>query len=149
MSSHPTIPTASESRSHPAHTPARKKILVVDDDAEVVELICFNLKKAGFSIGTANDGIDALKKARSLMPDLILLDLMLPGLDGFAICEILRRDTVTAAIPIIMLTALSSELSRLAGMDCGANDYITKPFSPRLLVARVVKLLRQVASPDS
>jgi DNA-binding response OmpR family regulator len=114
---------------------------VVDDDAEVVELICFNLKKAGFSIGTANDGIDALKKARSLMPDLILLDLMLPGLDGFAICEILRRDTVTAAIPIIMLTALSSELSRLAGMDCGANDYITKPFSPRLLVARVEKFL--------
>jgi Response regulators consisting of a CheY-like receiver domain and a winged-helix DNA-binding domain len=122
---------------------------VVDDDAEVVELICFNLKKAGFSIGTANDGIDALKKARSLMPDLIVLDLMLPGLDGFAICEILRRDTVTAAIPIIMLTALSSELSRLAGMDCGANDYITKPFSPRLLVARVEKLLRQVASPGS
>jgi DNA-binding response OmpR family regulator len=71
---------------------------------------------------------------------------MLPGLDGFAICEILRRDTVTAAIPIIMLTALSSELSRLAGMDCGANDYITKPFSPRLLVARVEKFLRQCPS---
>ncbi len=119
----------------------REKILIIEDDAEVVELLCFNLKKAGFAIGTALDGIDALKKARSIAPDLILLDLMLPELDGFAVCEILRRDTATASIPIIMLTALSSELGRLAGLDCGATDYITKPFSPRLLVTRIERLL--------
>jgi DNA-binding response OmpR family regulator len=119
----------------------RKKILVVDDDADIVELLCFNLKKAGFAIGTATDGIEALKKAHSLAPDLILLDLMMPELDGFAVCEILRRDSVTANIPIIMLTALSSELSRMAGLGSGANDYVAKPFSPGVLVARIEKLL--------
>src|SRR5437762_9532574 len=114
-----------------------KKILVVDDDAELVELIGFNLKKAGYAIGTAFNGVEALKKARSILPDLILLDLMLPELDGFAVCEILRRDAATASIPIIMLTALSSELGRLAGLGSGANDYVSKPFSPRLLLTRV------------
>ena len=118
-----------------------KKILVVDDDADVVELVCFNLKKAGYAIGTAFNGVDALRKARSILPDLILLDLMLPELDGFAVCEILRRDSTTASIPIIMLTALSSELGRLAGLSTGANDYVSKPFSPRVLLTRVEKLL--------
>ena len=120
----------------------RKKILVVDDDAELVELLSFNLKKAGFAIGTAFDGIEALKKARSIAPDLILLDLMLPELDGFAVCEILRRNAATASIPVIMLTALSGELGRLAGMDSGANDYVTKPFSPKQLVSKVDQLLK-------
>src|SRR5579864_1498702 len=105
-----------------------KKILVVDDDADVVELLCFNLKKAGFAIGTAFNGVEALKKARSIAPDLILLDLMLPELDGFAVCEILRRDPATASIPIIMVTALSTQLARLAGLEAGANAYVTKPF---------------------
>jgi DNA-binding response OmpR family regulator len=126
----------------------RKKILVVDDDADIVDLLCFNLKKAGFAIGTAADGIEALKKARSIRPDLILLDLMMPELDGFAVCEILRRDSVTAGIPIIMLTALSSELSRLAGMSSGANEYVAKPFSPGALVARIEKLLRGSSAAD-
>jgi len=121
----------------------RKKILVVDDDADIVELLSFNLKKAGFAIGTAGDGIEALKKARSIAPDLILLDLMLPELDGFAVCEILRRDAATASIPVIMLTALSTELGRLAGLDSGANDYITKPFSPKQLVSKVDHLLKK------
>src|SRR5262245_16737076 len=120
----------------------RKKILVVDDDADWVELISFNLKKAGFSIGTALNGIEALKKARSIAPDLILLDLKLPELDGFAVCEILRRDAATASIPIVMLTALTGEMPRLAGMDCGATDYLTKSFSPKLLVERVANLLK-------
>jgi DNA-binding response OmpR family regulator len=115
----------------------RKKILVVEDDADLVELLCFNLKKAGFAIGTATDGVEALKKARSVVPDLILLDLMLPELDGFAVCEILRRDPATASIPIIMLTAVSSELARLAGLESGANDYITKPFSLKDLLGRI------------
>jgi DNA-binding response OmpR family regulator len=118
-----------------------KKILVVDDDAELVELLCFNLKKAGYAIGTALNGVEALKKARSIRPDLILLDLMLPELDGFAVCEILRRDTATASIPILMLTALSTELGRLAGLDAGATDYLAKPFSPKALIARIQELL--------
>jgi two-component system, OmpR family, alkaline phosphatase synthesis response regulator PhoP len=120
----------------------QKKILVVDDDEELIELVRFNLKKAGFAIGTAMNGVEALKKARSLSPDLILLDLMLPELDGFAVCEILRRDSATSSTPIIMLTALSSQLGRLAGLDCGATDYVTKPFSARQLVSKVEQLLR-------
>ena len=121
----------------------RKKILLVDDDADILELLSFNLKKAGFAIGTAADGIEALKKARSIAPDLILLDLLMPELDGFAVCEILRRDKTTASIPIIMLTALTSELSRLTGMDCGANAYLTKPFSVRQLVSKVDDFLKK------
>jgi two-component system, OmpR family, alkaline phosphatase synthesis response regulator PhoP len=119
----------------------RKKILVVDDDAELIELMRFNLKNAGFSIGTALNGLEALKKARSIVPDLIVLDLMMPELDGFAVCEILRRDRSTASIPILMLTALSSELGRLTGFECGATDYLTKPFSLKSVVARVQSLL--------
>jgi len=128
----------------------RKKILVVDDDAELVELISFNLKQAGYSIGTANNGVDAIKKARSLEPNLIVLDVMMPELDGFAVCEILRRDSTTAAIPILMLTALSSELGRVAGLGSGASDFVTKPFSPRVLVQRIDELLEKTAnSPQS
>ncbi len=124
----------------------RKKILVVDDDPEVVELVTFNLKKAGFSVGTATDGVEAVRKACSLAPDVILLDLMLPELDGFAVCEVLRRDPVTAAIPIIMVTAWASELARVTGLGTGADEYVTKPFSPRDLVARVQKLARPTAT---
>lgn len=125
----------------------QKKILVVDDDSELVELLRFNLKKAGYSIGTAFNGVDALKKARSLVPDLIILDLAMPELDGFAVCEILRRDDSTRAIPIIMLTALSSELGRLAGLESGATEYLTKPFSPRAIVERVHGLLEVSSKP--
>ncbi len=114
---------------------------MVEDDTEMVDLLRFNLQKAGFAIATATDGIEALKKVRSLAPDLILLDLMLPELDGFSVCEILRRDPETASIPIIMLTALSNELARMTGLASGANDYFSKPFSPRQLVPRVKDLL--------
>ena len=122
-----------------------QRILVVEDDADLLELLRFNLKKAGFSVGTAVDGVEALKKARSLLPDLILLDLMLPELDGFAVCEILRRDSALASVPVIMLTALSSQLARLNGLAAGANDYITKPFNLGDLVGRVEALLRPAA----
>jgi DNA-binding response OmpR family regulator len=125
----------------------RKRILVVEDDLEQSELLCFNLKKAGFAIGTAVDGIQALKKARSLLPDLILLDLMLPEMDGFAVCEILRRDPATASVPIIMLTALSSELARINGLALGAADYITKPFNLKDLVKRIRRVAEGVARP--
>ena len=119
----------------------RKKILVVDDDADLIELIRFNLKRAGFSIGTASNGLEALKKARSIRPDLIVLDLMMPELDGFAVCEILRREKATCSIPIIILTALSGELGRMSGFECGATEYLTKPFSPKAVVARIQNLL--------
>ena len=119
----------------------RKKILVVEDDVELVELLSYQLKKAGFAIGTAMDGIEALKKARSVTPDLILLDLMLPELDGFAVCEILRRDAATASIPIIMVTALSTHLARLAGLEAGANAYVTKPFEFKGLLNQIKALL--------
>jgi two-component system, OmpR family, alkaline phosphatase synthesis response regulator PhoP len=119
----------------------RKKILVVDDNPDLVELLRFNLKRAGFATGTAANGVEALRKVCSISPDLILLDLMLPELDGFAVCEILRRDAAPASIPIIILPAVSGELARVAGLECGANDYLTKPFSPRDLLARVEALL--------
>ncbi len=117
------------------------RILVVEDDPDQVELLRFNLKRAGFSVGTAADGIEGLKKARSIAPDLILLDLLLPELNGFAVCEILRRDPATAAIPILVLTALSSSFSRLVGLEAGAHDYLTKPFSPKVLLTRINQLL--------
>lgn len=123
----------------------RKKILVVDDDADLVELLTFNLKEAGFAVGTALNGVEALRKVRSIAPDLILLDAMMPELDGFAVCEILRRDPATVATPIIMLTALSSELGRLAGIGAGASEFMPKPFSPRVLVARIREMLAQVS----
>ena len=119
------------------------KILVVEDDIEMVELLCFKLKTEGYALGTATNGIEALKKARSIRPDLILLDLMLPELDGFAVCDTLRRDAKTASIPIIMLTAMSSQLARLNGLDAGANVYITKPFSPKYLLQWIQALLQR------
>jgi DNA-binding response OmpR family regulator len=119
----------------------QKKILLVEDDGDLIELLSFNLKASGFSVGTAKDGVEGLKKARTLAPDLILLDLMLPELDGFAVCEILRRDPLTATIPIVILTAWSSELARLTVLHAGANAFLTKPFSPRRLVARVQQMI--------
>jgi len=119
----------------------RNRVLVVEDDQDLVELLDFNLRSAGFSTSTASNGVEALQMARSVLPDLILLDLMLPELDGFAVCEILRREPATASVPIIILTAMSSELARFTGLECGANDYITKPFSPKQLVSRVGQML--------
>ena len=125
----------------------RKKLLVVEDDASLLELLRLNLKAAGFSVATARNGIDALKKARSVLPDLILLDLVLPELDGFAVCETLRRDPATSSKPVIVVTGLSSELSRLAGMECGASDYVSKPVSPKELVSKIKHWLSQPSPP--
>jgi len=121
----------------------KSKVLVVDDEPDALELIEFNLKAAGFDIVTALDGAEALRKARSVVPNLIVLDLMLPEVDGLEVCKILRRDPATSAIPVIMLTAKASELDRVLGLELGADDYITKPFSPRELVLRVKNLLRR------
>jgi DNA-binding response OmpR family regulator len=119
----------------------RPRILVVDDDPEVMVLLRLALKGAGFSVASAKDGVGALKQARSLLPELILLDVVLPELDGFSVCETLRRDRDTAHIPIIMLTGLSSELNRYAGLDCGADDYLAKPIDLQQLLGRVQKLI--------
>ena len=121
----------------------RSKILVVDDEPEAVELLEFNLKQAGFDVISAEDGAEALKKARSALPSLIVLDLMLPEVDGLEVCKMLRRDQTTARIPIIMLTAKAAEMDRIVGLELGAEDYITKPFSPRELVLRVKKALQR------
>lgn len=119
------------------------KILVVDDEPDAVELISFNLKGAGFDVVTAADGAEALQSARAHGPNLILLDLMLPEVDGLEVCKLLRRDPATAGIPIIMLTARAAEIDRVLGLELGADDYVTKPFSPRELVLRVKKLLER------
>jgi phosphate regulon transcriptional regulator PhoB len=117
------------------------KILVVDDEPDAVELVAFNLKAAGYDVVTAVEGDEALKKARMQLPDLIVLDWMLPEVDGLEVCKILRRDSATSAIPIVMLTAKAAEIDRVLGLELGADDYVTKPFSPRELVLRVKKLL--------
>ena len=119
----------------------RSKILVVDDEPEAVELVEFNLQQAGYEVISAADGAEALLKSRARKPNLIVLDLMLPEMSGLEVCKTLRRDPATAGIPIIMLTARAAEIDRVLGLELGADDYITKPFSPRELVLRVKKIL--------
>jgi len=119
------------------------RILVVDDEPDVLELIEFNLKAAGFEVATAVDGEEALKKARSAPPELIILDIMLPEIDGMQVCKTLKREPATASIPIILLTAKAAEIDRVLGLELGADDYVTKPFSPRELILRVKGLLRR------
>ena len=121
----------------------RKKILIVEDNSEMLELQRLALKEAGYIPITASNGVEALKKARTAAPDLVLLDLVLPELDGFAVCESLRRDSATAKLPIIVLTGLSSEFTKLAGMEAGANEYVTKPASPSELLSKIAYWLEQ------
>ena len=118
-------------------------ILIVDDEPDTLELIEFTLTAAGFRCLTAGDGTEALRKARDFHPQLIILDLMIPEIDGLEVCKLLRRDVNTASIPIIMLTAKASEIDRVLGLELGANDYLTKPFSPRELVLRIKNLLKK------
>jgi len=127
----------------------KAKILVVDDEPDVLHLVQYNLNAADYDVVTASDGEQALKKVRAAPPDLIILDLMLPELDGLEVCKILRRDQTTASIPIIMLTAKAAEMDRVLGLELGADDYVTKPFSPRELVLRVKRLLRSGAGPEA
>ena len=127
----------------------KPRILVVDDEPDALELIQYNMKTAGYDVVTAADGEEALKKARSSNPSLVILDVMLPEVDGLEVCKSLRRDPVTAAIPIIMLTAKAAEIDRVLGLELGADDYLTKPFSPRELVLRVKSLLRRRAPAEA
>jgi two-component system phosphate regulon response regulator PhoB len=125
---------------------ARKQILIVEDEDDVLELLRFNLTKEGFSVATATRGEDGLKAVAQKRPDLILLDLMLPGLSGLDVCRQLRKDPKTAGIPIIMVTAKGEEADIVVGLEVGADDYVTKPFSIKVLISRIrVALRRQQA----
>ena len=121
----------------------QKTILVVDDEPHIIEIVCDYLKQAGFRVITANDGQMALTMARHEQPDLIVLDLLLPEMDGLDVCRILRQDPGLGAVPIVMLTARIEEIDKLIGLELGADDYVTKPFSPREVVARVRAVLRR------
>lgn len=126
----------------------KPKILVVDDEPDALEVLGFKLKEAGYLPIFAKDGARAITAARDERPALIVLDLMLPEIDGLEVCKILRRDSATAAIPILMLTARAAEMDRVLGLELGADDYVTKPFSPRELVLRIKKLLARVKAAD-
>ena len=123
---------------------SKGKILIIEDEKDIVRMLEYNLKKEGFVTISARDGKAGLEMARRERPDLLLLDLMLPGIDGLEICRTLKNDKKTAGIPIIMLTAKSQEADKVVGLELGADDYVTKPFSPRELVARVKAVLRRV-----
>ncbi len=120
------------------------RVLVVEDDPDISELIAHYLTRAGHDVDRLAHGGEAPRRVRETPPDLIVLDLMLPGLDGLMVCQALRADPATAAIPIIMLTARGEEADRVTGLELGADDYVTKPFSPKELVARVRAVLRRV-----
>lgn len=116
-------------------------ILSVDDERDVIDLVRFHFSRAGYEVVTALSGREALETIRCRRPDLVLLDLMLPDIDGFGLCEILRRNAATAAIPIVILSAWATSDARNVGLELGALDYVTKPFSPKDLVDRVNRLL--------
>lgn len=126
----------------------REKILIVEDEKDIIKMLDYNLKKEGFKVIDARDGEDALDLAVREYPDLILLDLMLPGMDGLEVCKALKKETKTASIPIIMLTAKSQESDKVVGLELGADDYMTKPFSPRELVARIKAVLRRATEKE-
>ena len=121
----------------------KTRVLVVDDEPDALELIEYNLNGAGYQVFTAANGTKALEMARRHQPDVIVLDLMLPEVDGIEVCKTLRRNPETTEIPILMLTAKADEIDRVIGLEVGADDYVTKPFSPRELVLRIKNILRR------
>ena len=125
-----------------------KRILIIEDDRDIVELVRYNLANEGFQVSAASDGSIGLAQVRKSPPDLLLLDLMLPKLSGLEICKEIRRDETLNRLPILMLTARGDEADRVVGLEIGADDYVTKPFSPRELVARVKALLRRAEPPS-
>lgn len=120
-----------------------KTILVVDDEQDIVDLISYNLSKEGYEVSTANNGTDAVELARRLRPDLVILDIMMPGLDGFEVCRTLRQDPNLQSTAIVFLTAKAGEIDQILGLELGADDYIQKPISPRVLLARVKTIFRR------
>jgi len=126
----------------------KETILIVEDEKDIVKMLDYNLKKEGYKVLVAHDGEDALDAANTKHPDLILLDLMLPGMDGLEVCKTLKAESKTALTPIIMLTAKSQESDKVVGLELGADDYVTKPFSPRELIARIKAVLRRMKEKD-
>jgi two-component system phosphate regulon response regulator PhoB len=124
------------------------KILVVDDEPDILDVLRYNLEKADFGVLTAQDGERALEIARSERPALVVLDLMLPGMEGEEVCRLLKQDEATRSIPVLMLTAKGQEVDRIVGLELGADDYVVKPFSPREIVLRVRAILRR-ARPEA
>jgi DNA-binding response OmpR family regulator len=124
---------------------SKTTILVVEDEIDILQLVAHNLKSADFYVLTAQDGYEALSVAKNHLPQLIILDLMIPGLDGFEVCKELKRSPVTKDIPVLMLTARGEEVDRIVGLELGADDYVVKPFSPRELILRVRAILRRHA----
>jgi DNA-binding response OmpR family regulator len=122
---------------------ASTKILIIDDEQDVIDLLTLHLRKAGFGLSTATDGAAGLRLAREESPALVILDLMLPKMPGLEICKVLKTDAATRGIPVLMLTAKAEEIDRIVGLEFGADDYVTKPFSPRELVLRVNEILRR------
>jgi two-component system phosphate regulon response regulator PhoB len=122
---------------------SKQKVLVVEDEEDILELLRFNLAKEGFVVTTALTGEEGLKKARAEIPDLLLLDLLLPGMDGLQVARLLKEDPATRYIPIVMLTAKGEEADIVTGLELGADDYVTKPFSKKVLVARLRAVLRR------
>ncbi len=122
---------------------AKERILIVDDEEDILELIAYNLTRDGYATETAKTGESAIGMARDGKPDLVLLDLMLPGIDGLDVCRILKGDPSTAGIPVIMITAKGEDADIVTGLELGADDYVTKPFSPRILLARIRAVLRR------
>lgn len=125
----------------------KEKILIVDDEKDIVELVEYNLEREGYRVTSAYNGEEALELVRKELPNLIILDLMLPGIDGLEVCRVLKRDSRTFNIPIIMLTAKGEEADIVAGLELGADDYVTKPFSVRQLIARMRAVLRRMVTP--
>lgn len=125
-----------------------KRILVAEDEQDVLNLVATNLKTAGYQVLKAENGESALEQVRSALPALVVLDLMLPGMTGLEVCKVLKGDPSTKPIPIIMLTAKAEEVDRIVGLELGADDYVTKPFSPRELVLRVRSILRRANAPQ-
>ena len=123
----------------------KSTVLVVEDDLDILQLVAHNLKLADFHVLTAQDGYEALSIAKKHLPQLVILDLMLPGLDGFEVCKELKRSSITKNIPVLMLTARGEEVDRIVGLELGADDYVVKPFSPRELILRVRAILRRFA----
>ncbi|MDD5634307.1 MAG: response regulator transcription factor [Candidatus Omnitrophica bacterium] len=122
----------------------KEKILIVEDEKDIVKMLEYNLKKEGFRTVATGNGEDALDLVKRKQPDLIILDLMLPGMDGLEVCKGVRKENTAVYIPIIMLTAKSQEPDKIVGLELGADDYMTKPFSPRELIARIKAILRRV-----
>jgi two-component system alkaline phosphatase synthesis response regulator PhoP len=118
-------------------------VLVIDDEKDLIELVRYNLENEGFSVISAVDGESGLLLAANKKPDVVVVDLMLPGIDGFEVCRCLRAESATSRLPIIMLTAKTSDSDRIVGLELGADDYVTKPFNPRELTARIKAILRR------